>query len=346
MGATLMALLGGSGVAFAQSVDAPARQASSLSWSRLAGAESCPALRDVARRVDAHLGGAALVAPSAAKAFIDASIEPVLPQGFRVRITLTSDADRAMGVRELVQDTGDCAEATDAAALAIALMIDPTAGQRPETSLPVAEPPPVAAPPAVAPRPPAAPAQPECPRPVPQAVSRSWRARVALGPVGAVGQLPHLAWGAFGSVRLSPATRRLGVDVLGFYLGRQRAELRTDAGGHFTAAAAGLAGWWAPWRQGSLAFSVGAGAQVGSIVGTGFGFTARTNYAQSWLLNASLDADLAWTALEPWGVLLRGSLGFPLWRDTFQATQGGQPFVIFKPAPAVAFLTLGVAFEP
>ncbi len=347
MVATLMALAYGGG-AQAQTTDGSARKASSLSWSRLAGAESCPPLREVARRVDAHLGGAALVAPSAAKAFIDASIESVSPQGFRVRITLSSDTDSALGVRELVQDTPDCAQATDAAALAIALMIDPTAGQQPQTALPVAAPVPVAAPPAVASSAPAPLrlAQPECSQPPAQTASRSWRARVALGPVGAVGQLPHLAWGALGSVRLSPASRRVGIDVVGFYLGRQRAEARKDAGGHFSAAAAGLAGWWAPWRQGSLAFAVGAGAQVGGIVGTGFGFTARTNYAQSWLLNASLDADLAWMALEPWGVLLRGSVGFPLWRDTFQATQGGEPFVIFRPATAVAFLTLGVVFEP
>ncbi len=96
-----------------------------------------------------------------------------------------------------------------------------------------------------------------------------------------------------------------------------------------------------------LARGVGrAGAQVGAIVGAGFGFSARTNYAQGWLLNATLDADMAWTAFEPWGLLLRGSLGFPLWRDTFQATQDGKPSVIFKPAAAVAFLTVGVVFEP
>jgi hypothetical protein len=95
-----------------------------LNWSRQAGAEDCPDVSELAKRVNMHLKRDAFVSPAAAQVLIDAVIESVEPQGFRVRVTISS-ADATPGVRELESPGADCSDAVDAAALAIALMIDP-----------------------------------------------------------------------------------------------------------------------------------------------------------------------------------------------------------------------------
>jgi hypothetical protein len=329
------------------------RQAPTLSWQRLPGAESCPALRQVASRVDAHLGGFGLVSPSEARSFVDASVEPVQPSGFRVRITLSDEVDTVLGVRELVEEAGDCARVVDAAALAIALLIDPDAGTR-DASRSFESPrdkPSAPAMPATAgsrpapmlPVPSAAAAEPERP---PGSGQSRWRTRVSVGGLAAVGQLPNVAWGVLGGVRLAPEGRGFGVDVLGLYLAREREEIRPDAGGQFAAAAAALSGFWVPLRERQLAFSVGVGAQVGRIAASGFGFTGANHYAQSWLINTTLDLELSWRAVEPWGVLLRSSLGVPLWRDRFEVTPNGRPTDVFRAAPVVGFLSVGLLVEP
>jgi hypothetical protein len=328
------------------------RQAPTLSWQRLPGAESCPPLRQVASKVDAHLGGFGLVSPSEARSFVDASVEPVEPSGFRVRITLSDEADTVLGVRELVEEAGDCARVVDAAALAIALLIDPDAGTR-ETSgsfdsprdkpsTPVAHAPARNGPAPMLPLLAAA-AEPERAH---GSGRLRWRSRVSVGGLAAVGQLPNVAWGVLGGVRLAPESRRFGVDVLGLYLARKREEIRSDAGGQFAAAAATLSGFWLPLSERQLAFSVGAGAQLGRIAASGFGFTGTNAYAQSWLINATLDLELSWRAVEPWGILLRSSLGVPLWRDRFQVTPNGRPTEVFRSTPVVGFLSVGLLVEP
>ena len=331
---------------------AGARQAPTLSWQRLPGAESCPALRQVASKVDAHLGGFGLVSPSDARSFVDASVEPVEPSGFRVRITLSDETDTVLGVRELVEEASDCARVVDAAALAIALLIDPDAGTREASSFES---------PRDKPSTPAAHATarngPAPMLPVPAAAAAElergpgsgrlrWRSRVSVGGLAAVGQLPNVAWGLLGGVRLAPESRRFGIDALGLYLAREREEIRADAGGQFAAAAAALSGFWAPLRERQLALSVGAGAQLGRIAASGFGFTGTNDYAQSWLINATLDLELSWSALEPWGVLLRSSLGVPLWRDRFEVTPNGRPSEVFRATPVVGFLSVGLLVEP
>jgi len=129
-----------------------------LSWVRLPGAERCGDTRELASKVDAHLQRSAFVAPALAQLQIEASVEPTPSNAWKLRIALF-DASRAAGTRELLVEQPSCAEVIDAAALAIAVMIDPDAALHPP-SPPVAALPEAPAPrpePQAAPREPAAP---------------------------------------------------------------------------------------------------------------------------------------------------------------------------------------------
>jgi hypothetical protein len=98
-----------------------------LSWTRNRGAEHCPALQEIARRVDSLLGRPAFVEPSRARWLIEAAIEPSASNGWRVVIRLATSVDEPLGTRELEVNKSDCNAAANSAALAIAIMMAPDA---------------------------------------------------------------------------------------------------------------------------------------------------------------------------------------------------------------------------
>jgi hypothetical protein len=175
----------------------------------------------------------------------------------------------------------------------------------------------------------------------------AWRTRLALGLLGGVGQLPRASLGAVLEVRLSPSSQRAGVSILGTYLAPREAEVRQDVGGAFSAAASGLAFGWAPFRSDTLAASLAGGGQLGIITGTGFGFTATNQTQNSWLINATLEAELGWVLNAQWESVLKVGVGVPLWRDTFESSSpSGERTSIFTPAPLVGSLAVAFAFAP
>jgi len=87
-----------------------------LNWSRMRGAEACPDLAELARRVSAHLKRDAFVSPTKATVLVDASIQPAEP-GFRVRIVLSSSDQATPGERALTSLSPDCNEAIDSLGL-------------------------------------------------------------------------------------------------------------------------------------------------------------------------------------------------------------------------------------
>src|SRR4051812_29815439 len=67
---------------------------SALNWRRLAGADACPGIGELARRISVHLKHDPFVSPASASVVIDASIEKIA-SGFDVRIALSSNGAEA-----------------------------------------------------------------------------------------------------------------------------------------------------------------------------------------------------------------------------------------------------------
>jgi hypothetical protein len=173
-----------------------------------------------------------------------------------------------------------------------------------------------------------------------------WRARAALGALAEIGALPGIAPGVAGGVRLSPSSRRAGVEVTGAYLPSKAADVRADAGGSVAANLVGLGGWLAPWQRGAWTLSVVLGARVGTVTAKGFGFTGANRYQSAWALEGTAELELAWEVFESFSLVVRPGVGVPIRRDRFEATVGGEKTLIFRASPVVGLLSLGVGFGP
>lgn len=327
-----------------------AAEPAALSWSRLAGAASCPGLRDVAARVDQHLKRRAFVAPEEAKLFFEATIAQASVAGWQVSIALFGEGREVLGTRELELVQPECSDAVEATALALALMLDPDFAQRPpEGPLPPRSGEPVPAPVPARGEPPAAVAVPAekpapCPLPVPGERERA-TVRMSVGPWLAWGALPKPGIGVFGALRLSPPGERLGLELAAGYLGPRRAQTGDQAGGEFWVTLAGAGAWWAPWRQDRWAISLGAGARVGVIEAEAFGFT-RSRYESVWLLSLTADVELSFALSHQVRLLVRPSLLVPTRREAFEARTDAGTTRIFVPGTIQAALTVGIAFVP
>lgn len=125
VGLVMLGLLASSG-ALAQSTDARG-VTSTLSWTRLSGAERCPTVVEVGRAVEAILGRTVLVASQHADRIVEASVA-LGPEGrFVATIQVASPEGEVLGRREITSADPTCADLGETAGLAIALMIDPDA---------------------------------------------------------------------------------------------------------------------------------------------------------------------------------------------------------------------------
>ena len=318
-----------------------------ISWVRTPGSEACANLSQLVERVNARLGRAALVGPRDAKVWIESTIARDNENHvFRVHIALISNAGELLGTRELTVPGDDCREATDTAALALALMIDPDAGSgRSQDAFPVEGPSDVT-PPVIAPLPAPQPARSASrPVPAPEAEPAYWRARLAIGGLISAGQLPGAAPGAFASVRLSPRSGLAGVDVLARYSPPKAEDVRPNVGGSFSATSVAIGGFWAPVRSKAI-LSIGAGAELAVIAANGYNFKLSNQYRQTWLVSAELAAELALPFADRWALLLRLGTRLPFVRQEFVAMADGQSLEIFKTSAVMADLAVGLAFDP
>jgi hypothetical protein len=346
--------------------EAPASQ-SALTWLRLEGAGDCPGPAVLARRVNALLKRSAFVEPASATRFFQAAVRANDDApGWHVSIVVSDDANATLGTRDLSVPQAACSDAVDAAALALALMIDPNfnaavpalpgapgahaapspsaansssatvdeAVKRERAALPQADRS-------------AAPAPIPLPAPSAESAPVHWRTRLGLAFLSGIGTLPRTSLGAIAGVRVSPALSSIGIEFSAGYVGEQRAELRPGAGGEFNAMLGALGVWLEPWSRGRLDLSLAAGAHAWRILGCGFGFTSNNGCESSWVLSAGLDMELAWKFTERWGLSVRPGVGVPVVRDTFQATgPNGAPKDVFRPASVIGWLTLGIVVEP
>jgi hypothetical protein len=164
--------------------------------------------------------------------------------------------------------------------------------------------------------------------------------------LASLGQLPGAAFGALGSVRLSPGKGRVGVDVVARYLAEQNAEIRSGVGGRFSASSVGLGAFWSPVHQAGYALAVVAGAEAGRVAANGYHFLVSNQYREAWFLNAELGGEVSVKVAESFALLVRLGLKLPLVRPEFQAFADARPVRIFNTSAVIGDVSLGLAFDP
>src|SRR4051794_29209242 len=108
--------------AHATSRAAPVKS-SSLSWTRLPGAEECVATRELARAVERKLGRSVFVSAADAELAVEGRVERAAPRGWRATIVVTRADGVTVGRRELHVAGGKCALLDESLVLVVALMI-------------------------------------------------------------------------------------------------------------------------------------------------------------------------------------------------------------------------------
>lgn len=106
---------------------APAQAApvSSLSWSRLPGAESCIGAPELARRVEARLGRRALFAPSQADRSVEGRVGPRAGGGWSAVVALARPDGTIVSQREIETREPSCRTLDAALVLVVGLLVDP-----------------------------------------------------------------------------------------------------------------------------------------------------------------------------------------------------------------------------
>jgi hypothetical protein len=173
---------------------ASAPRTSSLSWVRLAGADSCVATQELARDVETLLGRTVFVSASAADVSVEGRIEPK-HGGFHAVISIRDEKGALLGTRE-IDGHAPCSSMREELALIIAVLIDPDAMNHPPAPQPAPTPAP-APPPAPTPTP--APEPPRAPPPKPR-----WHLDGGASLAGELGLLPHATLGVHVDALLTP----------------------------------------------------------------------------------------------------------------------------------------------
>lgn len=307
---------------------------SSLSWTRLPGAEACIGTQELARAVEALLGRSVFVSAAQATLSVEGRVSPAEEgRGWRATLTVADDHGQHLGDRELSAADASCRALDDPLTLAIALMIDPDAAARP----------------APAPVPPPPPSPREVVRdrtvyvPVPGPERPTWRIGARGGVAFALGTQPSIGAGATGAITLQPPIPMAFEGGAALFL-PSHAALGAASGdlqrGHVEIGVCPLVP-----RFGRLAPSLCLGPDVGMLWGDG-----KNADGSSWEHHA-LVIDLA--ARGRLNVRLGGpvtagaalGVAVPLARDTFEvrdARGGVQELFRMSPVVARADLTLGL----
>ena len=318
-------------VAAAANVASARPSASSLSWTRLPGAEQCIGAPDLARRVEARVGRDVLVAPSRADLSVEGRVGPRPGGGWRAVIEVARPGGQILSQRTLETRERSCRELDPALALVVALAIDPAGGA---AAPPVAE---------VAPR--VIIREVRVPVPVLVPVHEPWilEARAAGGVEAGV--LPSAAWG--GELALwvgAPGLPRLALGGV-LYRRQDQASALPDwsvslrLGGVDVAVCPSRRVWGLRW----LAC---AGVRTAWLSVRGQGFEAPEH---DWLWVPSAAADLAVelpVGLGPVQAMAGVGLRVPLRQvrvtyDRSAAAGGGQE-VVYHAAPVSVRLAVGL----
>jgi len=278
-----------------------------FSWQAPAG---CPSRDEVSAEIARLLGGSIRIPRGG-----DIKASAVVAHGPTWSLAMETELAGRPGRRSL--EAASCQDLADAAALIVALMIDPNAVAAHATPLrPVAvPPPPVEAPPATQ------------PDPAPETKRRAVEYLVGIHATGSYGTLPSIDAGLGGGIGLQG--RRWRAELRGTYGLRrdQKAMAAAPAGayGQFNFTAAAFAGCFNFGRE-SLAFGPCAGGELGAVSAKGFGVTQ------------GFPANTLWSALGAGGyaaVSLGHHLSLPLHLDVLAPLRRSQ--FVFKNEPQVVF---------
>lgn len=339
--------------------DAP--RSASLSWVRFDGAASCSTATEIAEGVARILRRDALVAPTRAVMAIEARVERIPgKKRFRAIIDISGGDGKVRGTRKLESASDDCRKLDDAAALAIALMIDPNALQPPPPAAPAPPAPTVIVkrdvmivPVPVLVEPPRAPTPPE---PPPRS---SPELTLAIGPSLALGLVPGPAPGVRFGVELGPTETlapgdRVTVGPSSIRVGFASYSGSIDVEGARPGQAGSLsmiallpqvalcpATVWVGAR-GALAACVVVDA--GALTWTGDDFDSAVRSGARPFVDVGPVAQARLVLVEPFALEIRGAAVVPLIRDTFEYDRGaGTSALAYEPGAIGATFDVALA---
>jgi hypothetical protein len=296
-----------------------------LAWVRLDGAEACPDARAMRRAIARRLGRDPFGREPGPLIEALASRQDAT---WTARINARSASGELVGSRELGSRATSCDSLADAAALAIALVIDPEAVERIEAQRSAPEP----APAPTVPAPRAEPASRPAPGPL------AW---VDLRAIASGGLLPGFAPGLSLAVELELA-RWLALSAGLAYWPEQKADGRPNGAVGVGLSAGSIAACAEPVALPPLGTALCAGALLGSI------------HTVVYELIPTAPGDRLWTALSagvrvyaPRAAPLRVSMALdalaPLTRHRF--TVGGQTGTVFRQRALALSAQLGLGLH-
>jgi len=277
-------------------------QTSSLSWSRLPGAESCIGPSELARQVEAILGRHVFVSAAAAEIAVEGHVAEVAPGGgWKATLVVSDSQGRILGNRELISPEPACRALDESVALAIALMIDPDAGSAPPPKPPPSQPA----------KPPPPPPKPEViikekpiyvPVPTEQEPEEPWHFALRAGPVLGLGLLPSVGLGLHAAVTVEPPWFIAVEGSAAIYL-PSAAEI-DPAAGDFQLAYVGLAACPLSRRWDRVDFSLCAEVQLGRLWADGTDLDGQSWEDHQFVANLAARARFS---VRLWGPLTVGA---------------------------------------
>jgi hypothetical protein len=320
------------GIQDARAEEPPPGKTSSLSWARLAGAETCTGTIEIAKQVEALLQRAAIVSAATAELSIEGRVERTADGRFRATIVVAKTTGEIVGSRELETHGETCSELDEPASLAIALLIDPDALSRPRIEK--KDPPPIVSDPLIG--------QKVVVPPVVAPAETPLRFEGYLGAYAAIGLVPF-AGGLIAGVALDPP-------FLGAFEGNaaltlssqgiEGTETSTDFW-HFQ-----VSGYYCP-LAGNIGLFQGAlcgGGQAGFIAASTSGFADDQEHVRP-VVNGALRGRIGvWPA--PFSFTAGATLGVPIIRDAyFYNDAAGTRRTLWEALPVEGGFDLSIGFK-
>jgi hypothetical protein len=293
----------------------------SLRWT---APDGCPGPERVLGEVDRLLGDAGARPKESLRVVADVSKDA----NGNLRVHLEAEGESGPRVREL--RAASCEALADAAALILALMIDPSAALAAPTSAASTPPP--------APAPPTPPPSPPPPPPVPPANPRT-TPKVSLGVWGVFegGSLPGAGFGVAGTVAVTLAALRIEVGVGGLPLRDALVSAPKGAGGHVSLVTGDALLCYDVLPRSAFELSPCAGYEGGWLHAAGFGVKSPGSGSDFWSA-VRAGGLFTWSPVPRFALSLRGEAVVPFVRPTFVLENVGP---VYRPGPVSGRLALG-----
>jgi hypothetical protein len=288
---------------------------STLSWTRLPGAEPCPTVVEIAAGVEAILGRSVLVGAASAERIVEASVERT-ESGFVAQIRFASGDGTLLGERALPSTDPSCADLAESASLVIALMIDPDAEAPIESAGERA-------------------GEAAAPDPGPTA-----RVTIDLGGAATVGLGPFVS-GAGYLRALMTIQGFVPVGLVGLLQPLSRAE-RTGGPWDFTEIFAGLTICPLFFHDSSISFGACAGIDVGGAVLVSAPATPGPAERERLLVQLDVQAYFRIAAVGPFGLHALAAFLVPFRTEPWRELGGA---VAWAPEPIGGLFGLGLTFD-